>query len=124
MARLRHMFFLLCNPTESFGFQHTPPTGDEEMPTISMFYGILITLLFEDNERHHLPHIHARYQGAKASIAIEDGRVLAGSLPNRQLRLVQAWVEIHREELLADWELALAGEELFRIDPLKFITFV
>nr|VFJ56855.1 MAG: protein of unknown function (DUF4160) [Candidatus Kentron sp. FW] len=60
------------------------------MPTISMFYGILITLLFEDDKRHHLPHFHVRYQGFKASIAIEDGRVLAGNLPNKQLRLVQA----------------------------------
>lgn len=48
------------------------------MPTISMFYGILVTILFEDNERHHLPHFHVRYQNFKASIAIEDGRVLAG----------------------------------------------
>ncbi|VFN04854.1 MAG: protein of unknown function (DUF4160) [Candidatus Kentron sp. G] len=89
------------------------------MPTISMFYGILITLLFEDDKRHHLPHFHVRYQGFKASIAIEDGRVLAGNLPNKQLRLVQAWVEIHREELLANWELVIAGEQPFRIDPLK-----
>lgn len=47
------------------------------MPTISMFYGILVTLFYEDNERHPLPHFHVYYQGFKASIAIEDGRVLA-----------------------------------------------
>lgn len=58
------------------------------MPTISMFYGILVTLLFEDNDRHHLPHFHVRYQDFKASIAIGDGRVLAGNLPPRQLKLV------------------------------------
>lgn len=89
------------------------------MPTISMFFGILIQMFFEDNDRHHLPHLHARYQGARVSIAIEDGAVLDGVLPPRQLRLVQAWIEIHRDELLADWELAVGGEELFRIDPLK-----
>ena len=89
------------------------------MPTISMFYGILVSLLFEDNERHHLPHIHVRYQGSKASIAIEDGRLLAGDFPPKQLRLVQAWVEIHRDELLADWELAVHGEEPFKIAPLQ-----
>lgn len=55
----------------------------------------------------------------KASIAIEDGSVLAGSLPLRQLKLVTAWVELHRDELLADWELALNGEEPFRIAPLQ-----
>lgn len=89
------------------------------MPTISMFYGILVTLLFEDNDRHHLPHFHVRYQGEKASIAIEDGRVLADSLPPKQLKLVQAWVEIHRDELFANWELAVNGEEPFRIAPLQ-----
>lgn len=89
------------------------------MPTISMFYGILVALYFEDNDRHHLPHFHARYQGDKAVFAIEDGRVLAGSLPPKQIKLVQAWVELHRDELFADWELAANGEEPFRIAPLQ-----
>lgn len=84
-----------------------------------MFYGILITLLYEDNDRHHLPHFHARYQNHKASISIEDGRILAGSLPPKQLKLVAAWAELHRDELFADWELAINGEELFRIAPLQ-----
>jgi len=69
--------------------------------------------------RHHLPHFHFRYQGHKASIAIEDGRVLAGSLPPKQLKLIEAWVELHRDELCADWELAVNGEEPFRIAPLQ-----
>lgn len=89
------------------------------MPTISMFYGILVAILFEDSERHHLPHFHVRYQNFKASIAIEDGRVLAGSFPPKQLKLVQAWVELHRDDLFADWELATNGEEPFRIPPLQ-----
>ena len=73
----------------------------------------------EPSAAHHLPHFHVRYQNFKASIAIEDGRVLAGSVPPRQLRLVQAWVELHQDELFADWELALNGEEPFRIPPLQ-----
>ncbi|MEA3544546.1 MAG: DUF4160 domain-containing protein [Thermodesulfobacteriota bacterium] len=89
------------------------------MPTISMFYGIIVVLYYEDNVRHHLPHFHVRYQGKKASIAIEDGCMLAGNLPAKQLKLVQAWVELHREELLANWELAVNGEEPFRIAPLQ-----
>jgi hypothetical protein len=60
-----------------------------------------------------------RYQNFKASIAIEDGRVLAGDLPPKQLRLVQAWVELHRDDLFADWYLAANGEEPFRIAPLQ-----
>ncbi len=89
------------------------------MPTISMFYGILIAILFEDNDQHHLPHIHVRYSGEKASIAIEDGRVLAGYIPAKQLKLVQAWIEIHKDELFADWELAVAGEQPYKIAPLQ-----
>lgn len=89
------------------------------MPTISMFYGILVALLFEDNQRHHLPHIHVRYAGKGASIAIEDGSVLAGDFPPKQLRLVQAWIEIHRDELLADWELVVNGEKPYPIAPLQ-----
>lgn len=84
-----------------------------------MFYGILVLMFFRDNRRHHLPHIHVRYQDSEAAIAIEDGRVLDGSFPPKQLKLVQAWVEIHRDELLVDWELAVKGEEPFRIPPLQ-----
>ena len=68
---------------------------------------------------NYLPHIHARYQGFKASLAIEDGAVLDGELPARQRRMVQVWMDIHHEELLADWELAVNGEEPFKIDPLR-----
>lgn len=60
------------------------------MPTISMFYGILVVMYYEDTGRHNTPHIHARYQGKKASIAIEDGPVLAGDFPAKQLRMVLA----------------------------------
>ena len=89
------------------------------MPAISMFYGIIVYLYFYDNERHHLPHIHVRYQGMKAYISICDGELIEGSIPPAKLRLVQAWVEIHREELMADWELAVNGEQPFKIPPLQ-----
>ena len=89
------------------------------MPTISLFYGIIVSMYFLDNRQHKAPHIHVRYQGYKASLAIDDARLLAGELPPRQLRMVQVWVDLHREELLADWELAMEGVEPFRIDPLK-----
>ena len=89
------------------------------MPTISMFYGIIIYLYFYDDERHKLPHIHAKYQGQDASYSILDGALLAGEIPSTKARLVQAWIEIHRESLLADWTLAISGEALFPIDPLR-----
>ena len=89
------------------------------MPAISMFYGIIIYMYFFDDERHKLPHIHAKYQGAEAVFAIGDGSVLSGDLPVSRTRLIQAWIEIHRDALLADWALAVRGEALFQIDPLR-----
>ena len=89
------------------------------MPTISMFYGIVISMYFFDDDRHNLPHIHAKYQGEEASFSILDGDLLNGTMPAGKVRLVQAWIEINRESLLADWELAISGETLFPIDPLR-----
>ena len=89
------------------------------MPTISLFYGIIINLYFFDDERHKLPHIHAKYQGMEAAFSIIDGSLLSGDFPAAKARLVQAWIEIHREDLLADWELAINGQALFPIDPLR-----
>ena len=89
------------------------------MPAISLFYGIIIMMYFYDDKRHSRPHIHAEYADQQASIAIDDGEVLAGSLPKAKMKLVQAWIEIHRDDLLADWKLAVAGSPVFKIDPLK-----
>ncbi|MBV5311492.1 type II toxin-antitoxin system toxin DhiT [Chromatium okenii] len=89
------------------------------MPAISMFYGILILMYFYDDKKHHLPHIHAEYGEYEASIAIEDGAVLSGNLPSSKLKLVQAWIEIHREDLIMNWKLAVSGEPVFKIDPLR-----
>lgn len=88
------------------------------MPIISMFYGIIIRMYLIDNQHHNLPHIHARYAEFEASINIADGEILAGGLPRKQLRLVQAWIELHHDELMANWELAASGESLYKIAPL------
>ena len=89
------------------------------MPTISMFYGILILMYFYDNKQHGCPHIPAEYGEYEATIAVEDGSILGGGLPPAKMKLVQAWIEIHREDLLANWKLAVAGEPVFKIDPLR-----
>jgi hypothetical protein len=89
------------------------------MPTISMFYGIIIRMLFMDKQQHHLPHLHGEYQGMQAVITIPDGNLLEGDFPAKKLRLVQAWITIHEEELMADWALAVNGEPVFPIDPLR-----
>jgi len=88
------------------------------MPIISMFYGIIIRLYLLDNKHHSTPHIHARYAEFEASVDIADGEILAENLPRKQLRLVQAWIELHRDELTANWELAINGEEPYKIKPL------
>ena len=84
-----------------------------------MFYGIVIYLYFFDDERHKLPHIHAKFQGQDASFSILDGSILSGQIPLGKAKLVEAWIEIHRDALLADWELAVNGEAPFRIEPLQ-----
>ncbi len=88
------------------------------MPIISMFHGILIRMYMLDEQHHHQPHLHAKYAEFEASIDLVDGEVLAGELPRKQLRLVQAWVELHRDALMADWELARRGHLPYKIDPL------
>lgn len=94
---------------------HAEPT----MPLISSFYGVLIYMYWLDTRQHHLPHIHAMYAGDEAVFSIETGDVIDGLLPRRQTRFVQAWIELRRDELLADWSLAVKGQPVFPIDPLK-----
>ncbi|MBL0050105.1 MAG: DUF4160 domain-containing protein [Bacteroidetes bacterium] len=89
------------------------------MPVISMFYGIIVRMFFMDNKEHKLPHIHIEYAEYTAVISIEDGGMLAGDFPSSKLKLVAAWIEIHRDELMADWKLAIAGQPIFKIDALK-----
>ena len=88
------------------------------MPTISMFYGILIRMYQEIGGKHNRPHLHARYNEYEAVLAL-DGTVLEGSLPARQMKMVEAWVAIHEDELRANWQLLSEGEAAFKIEPLR-----
>ena len=89
------------------------------MPIISMFYGIIVRMYFFDDKQHRIPHIHSECGGLRAVFSILDDEILAGGLPPGKERLVQAWITIHRDELLADWRIAVGGEEPFRIEPLR-----
>ena len=89
------------------------------MPSISMFYGIIIYLYFRDDKQHHVPHLHARYQEYEVVLSIPEGDVLAGKFPRSKMKLLQAWVELHRDELAANWELAVDGQQPYKIDPLR-----
>ena len=66
-----------------------------------------------------LAYVHAEYAGSEAVFSIAESELLDGAMPPRQTRLIQAWIEIHREELMADWTLAIRGEALIKIDPLR-----
>ena len=85
------------------------------MPEISRFLGIVIGMFYNE---HGVAHFHAVYGGQKVSIEIETGRV-HGGFPPRALQLVTEWADMHREELLANWERARRGEPLERIEPLE-----
>jgi len=89
------------------------------MPSISTFYGIIIYMYFMDNRQHKMPHIHVKYQGQEVVVSIPSGDVLEGSIPPSKMKLLQAWIEIHKDELMADWELAVSGEHPYKIDPLR-----
>ena len=85
------------------------------MPRISAFYGIVIAMYFDE---HPPPRFHARYGEYDAQIASGTGEILHGSLPRRAMALVREWVELHRDELAADWDRAMAEQPLATIDPL------
>lgn len=89
------------------------------VPVISMFYGIVVRMYFYDTDRHHAPHIHVQYAEQSAVIQIPEGEILSGAIKATKLKLVQAWIEIHQEELMADWQLAKEGQQVFKIEPLQ-----
>jgi hypothetical protein len=84
-----------------------------------MFYGIIVRMLFMDTQQHRLPHLHVEYQGQQAVVSIPEGGLLAGDMPAKKLRLLQAWITIHEDELMANWALAVKGEPVFPIEPLR-----
>ncbi|MBU2445096.1 MAG: DUF4160 domain-containing protein [Bacteroidetes bacterium] len=89
------------------------------MAIISMFYGIIISMYYLDKKKHNEPHIHVKYQEQEAVVKIPDGEILEGEMKPNKMKLVLAWIEIHKDELMADWELATTGQPVFKIDPLK-----
>ena len=89
------------------------------MPVISMFYGAIVMMYYFDNQKHQSPHIHVTYQDDQAVIAIPSGDLLEGKLQKSKLKLVQAWIEIHQDELMANWQLAVNGQQIFKINPLQ-----
>ena len=88
------------------------------MPVLCMFYGIIVRMYREVGGKHNTPHIHAEYSGQEIVVALE-GTILEGKFPKSQMKLLDAWMEIHKDDLAANWKLLSNGEQFFRIDPLK-----
>ncbi len=86
------------------------------MPTISMFYGIIIRMY--NNGENNPPHFPASYQGYYATFSL-NGDLMEGEMPKAQCKLINAWAEIHKDELLANWNLAIEEQPLYKIAPLK-----
>jgi len=90
------------------------------MPVLSTFFGIIVRMYRETGGKHNIPHIHAEYSGYEIVVSL-SGDILEGEekFPKNKLKLLEAWMEIHREDLEANWTLLSNGEQFFRIDPLK-----
>lgn len=88
------------------------------MPALSMFFGIIVRMQSEKGGKHNKPHIHALYGDSEIVVAI-DGEILEGKFPNKQMKLLLAWIAIHEDELRANWELLSNGEGYFKIEPLR-----
>ncbi len=90
------------------------------MPVLSVFFGIIVRMYREEGGKHNVPHIHAEYSGEEIVVAL-DGTILEGEkdFPRNKRKMLEVWMEIHREDLEANWKLLSNGEQFFRIDPLK-----
>lgn len=87
------------------------------MPEISRFQGMVIKLIFLDNDKHHKPHVHVYYGDYEASVGL-DGELLSGSIPLKKLKLLQAWMILHEDELYKAWNNAVQGLPFEDIKPL------
>lgn len=85
------------------------------MPEISRFYGLFIFMNYND---HNPPHFHAWYGDFKVIVYIIDGTI-EGKMPKRALNMIFEWLEIHKDELMENWENARFGKQLNKINPLS-----
>jgi len=93
--------------------------GRHEVPRISSFYGITISMYHDEVQHLGRPHFHAYYAGTTASFDIEDLGTIAGGLPPQARRLVVEWAREHQPELRSNWERARKHLPLRPIEPLR-----
>ena len=88
------------------------------MPELSRFYNIVVKMIYSDDSQHHKPHFHVYYNEYEAAVGV-DGELLAGKLPVKQFKLVQAWAAIHEDELYSAWNKAVKNIPFGKIEPWK-----
>ena len=88
------------------------------LPIVSQFYGIIISMYFNDTDRHHMPHIHVHYAEYRCTFYF-NGNILSGNIPNKQKKLVEAWIELRKEDLITLWNMLQSGNNGFTIEPIK-----
>lgn len=86
------------------------------MPELSRFYGLVIKMIYSDNDKHHKPHVY--YGDNEASVAL-DGEVLEGRLPLKQYRILSGWIALHEDELYTAWNNAVRNIPFEKIEPLR-----
>ena len=91
------------------------------MPVISLFQGLIIYMFYLDNKQHKLPHIHVKYGEMEGVYKIPEGTLIEGFLPPNKEKILLAWIEIHQEDLMANWQLAVSGNKVYKIDPLMYL---
>jgi len=87
---------------------------DADMPVLSTFFGIIVRMYKEASGKHNMPNIHAEYSGDEVVVAL-DGTVLEGKIPVAKMKLLEAWIVIHQDDLEANWKLLSNGEQFFRM---------
>lgn len=88
------------------------------MAELCRFYGIVIKMIYNDNDKHHKPHVHVYYGEHEASVAF-DGEVLDGKLPLKQYRILSGWLALHEDELYIAWNNAVQNKPFNKIDPIR-----
>ena len=89
------------------------------MPEICRFFGIIIRMFAEPGAPHHLPHFHAYHQNAAGVFTIDPVEIVGGSLPRKEMRLVEAWAEMHKGELMENWDRLQSGRPPFKVAELR-----
>jgi len=128
-ATWRHTGSAPCRPAFGLRGQHLAPVDgsrrgclavyNESVPEISRFFGIIVRMFAEAGSPHQVAHFHAYYQDEVGIFSIDPIELIAGSLPRRQRRFVEAWAELHQGELRVDWQRLQEGRKPAPIEPLK-----